>query len=91
VPAQPRGGLTLGGKLGCRSLHLAGTGSKMTGASGGTLQLRDGTLAKGERLLVSGVTGAIVFFRAARVFAPKGGSGFPEPRPRRCLKSLTPL
>ena len=71
LPAETRKDLVFAGRLGCRTLHLAGNGSKVTGASG-TLQLHDGALTRKGRLLVAGLTGDLGFSRAGAAVLAKG-------------------
>ena len=87
VPEEARKSLVFGGRLGCRTLHLAGKGGKVTGASG-ALQLHDGTLVKGPRLLVSGLTGALEFARAGGGVSAKGRLSLSGPRGKALLETL---
>jgi hypothetical protein len=71
LPDKTRKDMAFGGRLGCRTLHLAGNATKVTGASG-TLQLQDGALTKGGRLLVAGLNGAVGFSRQGEGVHAKG-------------------
>lgn len=55
VPAIAKGGISLGGKLSIPEIRLAGDRSRVT-AVDGSLALRDGKVARGGRLLASGLT-----------------------------------
>jgi hypothetical protein len=87
VPTQARRDLVVGGVLSGRELHLAGNRSKLTGASG-TLQLRDGTLAKGGRPLFSGLAGSVGFSRAGDGMLAKGRLQVSAARDKALLEGL---
>jgi hypothetical protein len=87
VATQARKDLFFGGVLSGRELHLAGNSGKLTGASG-TLQLRDGTLAKGGRALVSGLAGSMGFSRAGDGVLAKGRLQVSAARDKALLEGL---
>jgi hypothetical protein len=84
---EARRNLIVGGRLGCRALHIAGNGSKVTGASG-LLQLRDGTLARGGRLLAAGLTGTAAFSRAGDGVHAEGRLSLSGPHGKALLETL---
>jgi hypothetical protein len=88
VPDQTRRGLTFGGRLGGQTLHLAGNGGKISKASG-TLELRDGTIAREGRLLASGLAGTIGFSRSTEGVLAKGRLSMVRPGGKPLLEALS--
>ena len=58
---EARGHLLFGGRLRCDSLRLEGNGGKGLKSAAGTLQLRDGSLAREGELIVDGLSGSVGF------------------------------
>ena len=64
--------LLFGGRLSCESLKLTGNGKTGLKGAVGTVQLKDGRVAKPEQLLLSGVSGSIGFSRQNGDIVAKG-------------------
>ena len=72
LPEQIRRELLVGGRLGCKSLRMAGDGKTGLKSADGTLQLRDGRLARAGQLLVAGLSGSIGVSRQDTAIVAKG-------------------
>ena len=64
--------LLFGGRLSCESLKLTGNGKTGLKGAVGTVQLKDGRLAKPEQLFLAGVSGSIGFSRQDGNIVAKG-------------------
>jgi len=88
VPEETRRNLVVGGKLGCRRLHITGNGAQgVTGASG-DLRLYGGSLTRKGQLLVSGLSGTTGFSQVKGEILAKGRLFLAGPREKALLETL---
>jgi hypothetical protein len=88
VPDESRKQLLFGGRLRCDSLHLIGSGSKGLKSAVGTLQLRDASLARGDKLLVAGLSGTVGVSRRDDSILAKGKLSVSAPHEKAQLQAL---